>query len=124
MHGEFKQQPSNHLSGKGCRQCTWGGFDSSKPGTLYYLKVSVDGDNYYKIGITNKSVVDRYKKTDLDKIEIVKEWYFEIGQAAFDQEFSILREFKEYIYSGPDVLASGNTELFTRDVLGLDPEYK
>ena len=121
VHGQFNQKPSCHLTGSGCKGCASHGFDTSKPGTIYYLKIKLGSGNFlYKIGITNRTVEKRFNNTDLTKIEIVRTKHFNNGQDAYDLEQRILKKHKEFRYRGTDVLASGNTELFTKDVLGFD----
>jgi hypothetical protein len=39
-----------------------------------------------------------------------------------NKETEILRTFMQSRYEGEDTLSSGNSELFTKDVLGLDPQ--
>ena len=51
-HGLFKQQPANHLVGKGCPKCSKYGFNPLDSGYLYVLE-SLCGA-YVKVGITNK----------------------------------------------------------------------
>jgi len=119
-HGEFEQTPSSHLSGSGCPGCSIKGFDQTKPGILYYLKIIADsGLIVYKIGITNKSVKERFNLIDLAKIEIVKLTKYDIGLYAFQEEQRILKEYSQYKYHGPAILESGNTELFTKNVLDI-----
>jgi len=103
----------NHLeySGKG-------GFDGTKSATLYYLRVC--GGTAYKIGITNRSVEDRFKLSDLENIEVLKTWNYPIGYDAADMETRILSDYKYAKYSGVDLLNDGNSELFNVDILGLD----
>ena len=116
-HGEFKQIPYAHLNGSGCPTCARYGFDKSKPAYLYYLKITTDnGQILYKIGITNRTVNERFNLTELSKIEIVKQINYSIGQYAYDEEQRILKQFKEFKYTGPAILETGNTELFTVDV--------
>lgn len=57
---------------------------------------------------------------DLDNIEVIKEWYYENDEDAYSEEQRILQEFRDYKYKGDPVLSSGNSEMFTIDVLGLD----
>lgn len=114
----FKMRPSDHLGGAGCPSCAKTGFDQNKPAILYYLKITTDkGLTLYKIGITNRSVNERFQLTDLSKIEIIKQEEFALGSDALNKETEIKRKFKEFQYKGPDVLSSGNTELFTKDIL-------
>lgn len=97
------------------------GFKCNKPGNLYYLKVSTDsGTHVYKIGITNQTVQKRFSIKELARIEILQITAFDSGQDAYDAEQTILKKFKEFQYKGHDVLDTGNTELFTKDILGLD----
>ena len=117
-HGEFLQTPYNHLKGNGCPACASSGFDKNKPAILYYL--SVHEGKYYKIGITNRSVTERFSTEELKAIEIVRTWEFSEGSGAYAMEQMILEEFKEYTYKGHPVLHTGNSEIFTIDVLSLD----
>lgn len=120
IHGAFEQRVGNHLNGKGCPGCAKGGFDPNKPAYLYYLKVTTnEGKELYKIGITNRTVDERFNLTDLSKIEIVKQKLYENGADAMNWETKLKRKYKDYQYTGPDVLSSGNTELFTEDLLQL-----
>ncbi|NKB61253.1 MAG: hypothetical protein GKR95_03620 [Gammaproteobacteria bacterium] len=123
-HGSFWQSPVNHVKGNkaGCPGCSKSGFDQTKPGTLYYIAVTTDdGDVRYKIGITNLSIKKRFPTLDLLRIRIVKTWQFEVGGKAAKREAEILSQFAKDRYYGPDILVgSGNTELFTHDVLALD----
>jgi hypothetical protein len=96
----------------------YGGFDRREPGILYYLKIN--NGQAYKIGITNKTVSKRFALSDLPKIEVVAIRYYEVGEDAYAAEKSVLKGYKEYKYIGEPLLTSGNTELFTIDVLGID----
>jgi hypothetical protein len=105
----------------GCRRCADHGFNPSLPGVLYYLKVTAPRGVYYKIGITNRSVQDRFNHpADRQRIEVVKQWSYENGEDALRRERAILKRHHAARYTGKPILQSGNTELFTRDVLGLD----
>lgn len=117
-HGEFYQRPNGHLRGAGCPKCGKYGFDPFKPATLYYL--SVDNGTYYKIGITNRSVKERFTLSDMRLINVIKTWDFVSGEDARTKETKILKRYKEFRYVGDDILSSGNSELFNVDVLGLD----
>lgn len=119
-HGEFKQLARDHTRGSGCPSCTLYGFNKKEKGVLYYLKITTDtGEILYKIGITNRTVNERFSLVDLSKIEIIKQKLYENGQDAYNWEQKMLRMYKKYKYKGPKVLDSGNTELFTEDVLAL-----
>ena len=115
---EWKTHPESVLSGSGCPSCAKTGFDPNKPAMLYYLRVA--GGKAYKVGITNRSVKDRFKRKDFENIEIIKETHYEIGQDAYEAEQLILKKFAHCAYKGEPLLTTGNTEMFDYDVLGLD----
>ena len=71
IHGEFEQKPTHHLSGKGCPKCkgdklrilnTQKWCENYDTGTLYLLRCYNDIEEFLKIGITSKTVADRYKQ--------------------------------------------------------------
>lgn len=121
IHGTFEQTPVNHLkSSSGCPSCSLNGFDYNKSAILYYLKVTTDSNKeLYKIGITNRTVQERFNLTDLKKIEIIKQRTYENGKDAYDKEQEILKKYSEYRYTGEPVLQGGNTELFSVDITKL-----
>lgn len=120
IHGVFFQTPKSHLQGKGCPSCANNGFDKTKSAVLYYIKISSNNVIAYKIGITNRTVKERFSATELEKIQVLKVWDFPLGSDALVKEQEILKLYKEFKYIGDPLLSSGNTELFTYDVLGLD----
>lgn len=114
----FSQAPNKHLQGHGCSSCCGRGFDMTKPGLLYYLKVEHNNITAYKIGITNYSVLERYRKgNDINKISILYEEWFGIGKDAYTKEQQILKDCRAWKYYGPDLLESGNSELFSEDIM-------
>lgn len=117
----FKTTPSNHLiceTSGGCKLCSQSGFDTSKPGTLYYI--SINNGQAYKIGITNHSVKKRFLKDPGLDYKIIATFDFELGLDALNKETEIKRQFKDAKYTGEPLLLNGNTELFSYDILGLD----
>jgi hypothetical protein len=86
-------------------------FSSPKSKLLIY------GGEAFKIGITNKSVSERFNLSDLEKIEILYQWYFENGEECFNMEKKILKEHAVSKWKGRDLLSSGNSELFKYDIL-------
>ena len=115
IHGDFKQSALSHLKGKGCKDCSVTGFKNSKPAILYYLEI--DGGMAYKIGITNNTIEQRFKSSDLSKIKVLNVVEYAHGGDAYKAEQKILKEFAYAKYTGDPLLSSGNTELFDRDVL-------
>ncbi len=118
VHGSFSQTPQHHKRGHGCSACTKAGFDNTKPTICYYLSIN-DGEAY-KIGVTNRTVQDRFCNIDIAKIKVVATFAHNTGLEALRQEREVLKKYKEHKYTGKDLLQSGNTELFNIDVLGLD----
>ena len=114
-HGEFQQRPDTHTYRKsGCSECSGsGGFDKTKPAILYYL--SINNGQAYKIGITNKTIKDRFG-ADIQNITVLHQVHYKSGQDAYNEEQRILKEYKQYKYTGPSLLKSGNTELFNIDI--------
>lgn len=121
-HGDFSTLPSNHTAGHDCPRCAPGGFDLNAPGIVYYIRIDALDGVFYKIGITNLTVWERYPhSSDQIRITILREWPYVTGADAAVHEKRVLREYDAFRYSGPPVLQGvGVTEVFTCDVLGLD----
>lgn len=99
--------------GYGCPTCTkGGGFDINSSGNVYYAKVKVDGELYYKIGITNRKTETRIRETSKE-FEVVLDIRFKEGLDARNKEQKILSLHKEYL---TDKVFSGSTECFTIDI--------
>lgn len=121
IHGDFEQTPNNHLTGYGCQDCAITGFDNTKRAVLYYLKITTNtNQTLYKIGITNRTVNERFNLIDLSKIEVIKQKECAKGLDAYKYEQEILKKYSEYKYVGPKILKSGNTELFRVDILEFE----
>ncbi len=121
-HGEFFQSPGCHLRGSGCKKCNCAkGWVRERyegvPSTLYYAKIN----NLYKIGLTTYD--SKRFSTDIHRgvdVKILSEIHYLYGVMAYDEEKRLLEKHKEYRYYGDKILISGNTELFTKDILNLD----
>lgn len=116
IHGLFQQIAKVHRYGSGCPKCSISGFDLNKAGILYYILI--DG-RYYKIGITNKSIKERFQSDKID-IKIIKEWYYEDGEECYNMEQYYLKEFEWAKAKNVNILNGGNSELFRYDILNLD----
>lgn len=113
----FKQSPAHHVNrGHGCPNCSGGGFNPNLPSIFYVLLVVTDQGSAYKIGITNRSVKERYLAKDLDNITILLEKPFLLGKDALLLETKLKRENQTKRYAGVDLLTDGNTELFTENI--------
>lgn len=69
-HGEFKQMFKSHQDGHGCKICcTAGGFTRASfkksaggnKTTVYFVKLYDEHETFYKVGITTKSIENRFK---------------------------------------------------------------
>ena len=108
-------------SGRGCAHCAKRGFKSDQPATLYYVKFQPAGlsNPLYKVGITNRTVEERFC-IEPTPYKVICESSYLFGFLAQEEEQRILKRHRADRYKGRSLLVSGNTELFTRDVLGLD----
>ncbi len=96
------------------------GFNPDKAGIVYYIRIEhVVYGRLYKVGVTNYTVADRFEGERLNLKEI-KVWRFDDGEDALKMERQLLSDHKADKFDGDKVLRNGNTELFPRDVLGLD----
>ena len=98
QHGIFEQRPDNHLNGNGCPECARekSQYDryKNKPTILYYIKIG----NFFKIGLTQTSIENRFKK-EIESglnIEVIKTLEFKDGYEALLLKQKILQETLEY----------------------------
>ena len=115
----FTQRAKNHKDGNGCPKCSLNGFKYDSSAILYYI--SINSGTAYKIGVTNNTVKTRFvhDSSSVD-INVIATWEYSLGSEAYSAEQVLLNEYKEYKYFGEPLLVNGNTELFSKDVLGLD----
>lgn len=125
---EFEAKPYHLLNGVcGCPLCKQsGGYSMDKPGILYLIQLKTKNNEYvWKIGITNLSVNKRYRKWERNKFIRVHTYHFEDGRLCYDLEQHLLDKYKDYKYSGPPLLKSGNTEIITHNIKkDIDEQYK
>ncbi len=90
------------------------GFNKDIPGILYYICID---NKYFKIGITNYSVKERFKQ-EHRRFKILFTHYFKKGIDAYHQEQLIIKKYKKYLIDKTiKVLSDGNTEIFNQDIL-------
>ncbi len=120
-HGEFLRTPGQLYRGNGCIKCrkTKRSVDINSKHILYYVK----SNNFYKIGITAKTVEERFsyeiKNTDF---KILKMFHYDDGNKARITEKLLLSLSKpEYKINKEDSpFKNGWTECFNCDILGYD----
>jgi hypothetical protein len=119
-HGSFLQNPSTHLKGSDCPDCAVTGYKTSKPGTLYYVRFDLPELTLWKIGITNRTVRERFLGF---KVQPVVLWQqrWEDGTIAYEREYEIKYggKYDQYKYTGDPLIESGYTECFTIDIMSL-----
>lgn len=120
VHGNFLQYPTNHLRGNSCPDCVIAGFNKKEKAIVYYLKIYHQDKTYYKIGITNRDITKRFSTKEMKKIEVIKIWNFEYGEDAMNFEREILNKYSIFRCNNLNILTTGNTELFSKNVLQLD----
>lgn len=94
IHGIFDQAPSHHLLGSGCPDCAWNFTKTSfinsctnKKGILYVIRCFNENENFYKIGITSRSIKIRFanKKSFPYHYEVIQEIFGE-GHSVYELE--------------------------------------
>lgn len=120
VHGGFKQKASNHISGVGCKYCnSVRNYNNyyNVPTSLYYIKISKDGDIKYKIGITTKNVKIRYRGYNGYNIDEIFYYRFNSGNKAFLAEQHLINKYKTYITKDKNYIKNGVTEVFDIDII-------
>jgi len=118
-HGIFNQKPNTHLNGAGCPNCSHTGFNPDMPAILYYLYDPQE--DLYKIGITNKTIEERFGKSFCSNraIAILEQTHFDNGLDAYLAEQEILEAFGYARCENPSwpETKGGRTEFFKEDIL-------
>jgi len=119
---DFMLSPNKHIQSRGCPTCgrNHHGFEIDKPGMLYYVRVKTPTKCLYKIGITNRTIKERFYENRRNKSLVITEIYckhYKHGIDAYNAEQLLLKKFDQYKYRGEPVLKSGNTELLTKNII-------
>ena len=130
-HGEFKQQPSIHLIGHGCRKC----YDQFKNYGLYNLHLALQGhykfsgylyiikmfnidESFIKIGISINPK-HRFKELKINSkynIEIIETQFFEDFNLTIIKEHELHVKYKKFQYI-PENKFGGWTECFNYHII-------
>lgn len=127
-HGNFEQSLASHLAGHGCKECRFYGYtkdsftsyckDFNKDkAKVYLLRFSDENEEFYKIGLTARTVKQRFRKEserlgyDIEKI-FVGEYDPDI---AWDKEDELKDKYLKYKYI-PNRKMPGFSECFTSDL--------
>lgn len=118
----FQMRPNSFNNGERCPACVSSGFNQCIPAILYYIAFYPSPDRaVYKIGITNRTVAERYQKCKTP-YRILMEKHFESGLDCREEESMLIRKHYKHRCKDTPVDGLGNKELFDIDVLGLDVE--
>lgn len=127
-HGVFLQRANDHLSGSGCRKCSYekskGGFSlerfqnepelKARRGYFYICHITIGEESFVKVGITTRSTFKRYQYQNINLTTIL-ETELDL-YTAFVIEQNILQKFAKYKYV-PKAKFNGYTECFHPDAL-------
>lgn len=104
------------FQGARCPECIDTGFNQTKSGYLYFIKVE-NGDGFvYKVGITNRSVYKRYYG-ERANYETLALFYSLDGSKVYQAEQSIRQAFKVLRYKGKSPFKrTGTSEMFIEDI--------
>lgn len=125
-HGMFEQTARNHVnSAQGCPTCGkeingWTRTNytnlckknNNGYGVFYILKCFNDNEEFYKIGITSKSISDRYRRKDSMpyNYSVIQEVLLE-AEYAYNLEKIYMKQLETFRYT-PHIFFDGFTECF------------
>lgn len=110
---EFERRFRDIKEGYGCDECSGGGgFKKTLPGYLYYAKIFVQDNTFFKIGVTNREPEVRVAETR-HNFELLHTFKLH-GKDADHVESVILHKFKHLIQTNHKF--SGSTECFVEDI--------
>lgn len=123
IHGGFEQAPRDHLTGSGCSECANGLTSWSKSqylemskrhgskSKLYLIEMSLNGEFFYKIGITVYSMNGRFWGVKPYKIKTLA--FVEMkADIAWAKEKELHRKNRDFKYK-PIFKFGGHTECFS-----------
>jgi len=90
----------------------------SRGALMYYLSLN---DGHYKIGVTSRSIKERFKGGERKRFSVVGLWRFNNEKAAYRYEYAVLRIFSRYKprnYNNKN-LKYGHSEVFNKNILDL-----
>ena len=123
VHGDFEQMPYNHLIGKGCNQCrkesnlflkeSFIRFAKDKDCIFYILKCYNENEEFFKIGITSKSIKQRYNtKTSMPYNFIIIKELITSAEEVWDIEDNFKKKSKNLKYLPLISFNGSKTECF------------
>lgn len=135
IHGVFNQRPNDHLNGYGCSYCGkislmgFTSFPETKrlPAKLYLVKISLETEQFIKIGITTDNISARFRSLHFGTVEELMVVDISRYEAfVLEQQFlSKHKQLKYYPATLPKTVG-GHTECFHidySDILTTDFKY-
>lgn len=98
------------------RYTGWRRFYRNRETTLYYVEFTYKRRSYYKIGITTQTIQSRFCGEKLP-YKVLYTKVYKSGEPAYKAEQRILSKYRDHLYRGPAILKSGNSELFTKNIM-------
>jgi hypothetical protein len=135
LHGVFEQGAYSHAARAGCPACgqervrassalEWFKQAEGRVSTIYFLHIFNDDEEFYKVGITCRSVKERYRNGGLNSYsyEILAQHSSPDAARIYDWEQSILETFAHLRY-WPKLRFGGETECFSSadEILAIFP---
>jgi hypothetical protein len=127
IHGEIQQTAQNHLNSSGCKKCSdalkggrsfsnWRDRCPRSPGIFYILRCWNEEEEFYKVGITCRSVKKRYaySKEMPYNYEVIKEFVSEDRKEIWDLEKETQRKLKQYKYKPKITFGGSIRECFSK----------
>ncbi len=126
IHGSWEQKPNDHLNGQGCPKCAQeaSGYTRTKfkdkciknnngLGILYILECFNEQEKFFKIGITSRSIKERYySKVKMPYAYRVIDEIIGDSEFIYDLETKLHKEHKQYQYIPLIPFAGHLTECF------------
>jgi hypothetical protein len=102
----------------GCPCCSNSGFNPDKEAIFYLLRVSTQ--RAYKIGITGRTVKERYRGK-ADEYESILEIYFDMGSQALEIEKYLKSKYRHLLHPDKSRLTDSiSSELFIENIIELE----
>ena len=99
-----------------CNQCNSNGFDLQSPATFYCIEFETHPEPLIKIGITGRTVAQRFSREPLP-YRVVWTKKYPTGAACREEEKRLHARYARHRYNGVNILRDGNTELFYKAAL-------
>lgn len=129
IHGDFEQNSTSHLLGKGCTKCknekvgwtytAWSKAGGDNPGILYVLRCWNDEEEFYKVGITCQSKVSGRYHNKLRmpyNYEVIQEIMDVDRKRIYKLEKEIKRQYKDFAYTPKISFDGSKSECFSSQI--------